>query len=290
MTEPACDPALLDAALLAGLTGLAERAAREAAALVHDGRPDRVEVATTKSSPQDVVTAMDLAAEDRLRAVLHQARPSDGILGEEQGYEPGVSGITWVIDPIDGTVNYLYGLPTYAVLVAAVARREGSEAEAPDPATWTVLASCVRAPALDRAWTATLGGGAFRDGRRLGLGAPPELGLCLLGTGFGYRREVRALQGRVVAGLLPQVRDLRRMGSAGLDLCAVADGSLDLYFERGLNPWDLAAGSLVATEAGAQVSGLHGAAAGESMTVAGHPARLPELVTLLEEAGADEPV
>lgn len=287
MTEPGCDPALLDPTLLAELTGLAERAAREAATLVHDGRPDRVEVATTKSSPGDVVTAMDLAAEERLRAVLHQARPTDGILGEEQGYEPGTSGITWVIDPIDGTVNYLYGLATYCVLVAAVA---GPGLAVPDPATWTVLASCVRAPALDRTWTATLGGGAYRDGRRLTLGTPPELGLCLLGTGFGYREEVRRLQGRVVAGLLPQVRDLRRMGSAGLDLCAVADGSLDLYFERGLNPWDLAAGSLVAGEAGAQVSGLRGEPAGESMTVAGHPARVPELVTLLEQAGADEPV
>ncbi|MCL2091011.1 MAG: inositol monophosphatase [Micrococcales bacterium] len=292
MTEPGCgpaplDPALLDRTLLDELVGLAERAAREAAALVHDGRPDRVEVTATKSSHADIVTAMDLAAEERLRTVLHQARPRDGILGEEQGYEPGTSGITWVIDPVDGTVNYLYGLAAYAVLVAAVT---GPGPAVPDPATWTVLASCVRAPALDRTWTATRGGGAYRDGRRLALGTPPELGLCLLGTGFGYRRAVRALQGRVVAGLLPQVRDLRRMGSAGLDLCAVADGSLDLFFERGLNPWDLAAGSLVAAEAGAQVSGLRGAPAGEAMTVAGHPGRVGELLTLLEQAGADEPV
>ncbi len=296
MTAPGCDPALLDPALLdpallAELAGLAERAAREAAALVHDGRPDRVEVAATKTSPQDVVTAMDLASEVRLRSVLRRARPTDGILGEEQGYEPGTSGVTWVIDPIDGTVNYLYGLPGYAVLVAAVAGPGAGPGQvAPDPATWTVLASCVCAPALGRTWTATRGGGAYRDGRRLVLGAPPPLGLCLLGTGFGYRQEVRRSQGRVVAGLLPQVRDLRRMGSAGLDLCAVADGSLDLYFERGLNPWDLAAGSLVAAEAGAQVSGLRGEPAGEAMTVAGHPLRIPELVTLLEQAAADEPV
>ena len=302
MTEHGCDSAPLDSglpgsavpgstmpgpALLAELASLAERAAREAAALVHDGRPDRVEVAATKSSPQDVVTAMDLAAEDLLRATLHRARPDDGILGEEQGYEPGTSGITWVIDPIDGTVNYLYGLAHYCVLVAAVADPGPG---VPDPATWTVLASCVRAPALDQTWTATLGGGAYRDGRRLALAAPPELGLCLLGTGFGYRREVRELQGRVVSALLPQVRDLRRMGSAGLDLCALADGGLDLYFERGLNPWDLAAGALVATEAGAQVSGLRSEPAGAAMTVAGHPVRVGELLTLLEQAGADEPV
>ncbi|MCL2467738.1 MAG: inositol monophosphatase [Micrococcales bacterium] len=279
------EPYRLDPALPAILTTIAERAACQAGALVHDGRPDEVEVTSTKSSPQDVVTAMDLASEDCLRAVLHQARPDDGILGEERGYEPGTSGVTWVIDPIDGTVNYLYGLAGYAVLVAAVA-----SPGVPDPATWTVLASCVRAPALGHTWTATLGGGAFRDGRRLAVREAPQLGGCLLGTGFGYRREVRELQGQVVARLLPQVRDLRRMGAAGLDLCAVADGTLDLFYEHGLQPWDLAAGSLVVTEAGAQVSGLHGERAGPAMTVAGHAGRIGELIAELEQAGADEPV
>ncbi|MCL2424196.1 MAG: inositol monophosphatase, partial [Micrococcales bacterium] len=247
----------------------------------YDGRPDQVEVAATKTSPQDVVTAMDLASEDCLRNELRTARPDDGILGEEGGYEPGTSQITWVIDPIDGTVNYLYGLPGYAVLVAAV-----TGPGAPDPATWTVLASCVRAPALGRTWTATLGGGAFRDGRRLAARPAPELDGCLLGTGFGYRRADRELQAPVVARLLPQVRDLRRMGAAGLDLCAVADGTLDLFYERGLQPWDLAAGALVVTEAGAQVSGLRGERAGPAMTVAGHPGRIGELITELEQAGA----
>ncbi|MCL2850538.1 MAG: inositol monophosphatase [Micrococcales bacterium] len=276
-------PAVPNHAVLAELTNVAHDAACQAASLIHDGRPDRVEVATTKTSPQDVVTAMDLAAEQCLRTYLHQVRPGDGILGEEQGYEPGTSGVTWVVDPIDGTVNYLYGLASYAVLVAAV-----TAPGVPDPATWTVLASCVRAPALDHTWTATRGGGAWCDGRQLHVGPPPELGLCLLGTGFGYRREVRERQGQVVAGLLPQVRDLRRMGSAGLDLCAVADGRLDLFYETGLNPWDLAAGALIAQEAGAQVSGLRGTCAGPAMTVAGHPGRLPELITYLEQARADD--
>jgi myo-inositol-1(or 4)-monophosphatase len=276
------DPALLEPALLASLVEVAEQAARAAGALVRDGRPDRVEVHATKTSPEDVVTAMDLAAEVSLRRTLAQRRPDDAVLGEEQGLSAGTSGITWVLDPIDGTVNYLYGHAGYAVLVAAVAGP-------PDPATWTVLAGCVHA-GDGRTWTATRGGGAWRDGRRLVLREPPEMGLCLLGTGFGYRREVRELQGRVVAQVLPQVRDIRRMGAAGLDLCAVAEGGLDLYYERGLQPWDLAAGSLVATEAGAQVVGLRGERAGSAMTVAGHPARVGELVGLLERAGADAAV
>jgi len=272
---------------LAALVAIAERAARTAGALIRDERPDRVEVATTKTSPQDVVTAMDLAAETSLRETLGAARPDDAILGEEQGLTPGTSGITWVIDPIDGTVNYLYGWPPgYAVLVAAVSTPPGVE---PDPATWTVLAACVHS-GDGQTWTATRGGGAFRDGRRLELGEPPALPLCLVGTGFGYRREVRELQGRVVARLLPQVRDLRRVGSAGLDLCAVAEGRLDLFYEQGLKPWDMAAGSLIATEAGAQVSGLRGSPAGQAMTVVGHPQRVGELIALLEQAGADEQV
>jgi myo-inositol-1(or 4)-monophosphatase len=276
------DPAVTDPAFLADLVALAERAARAAGALVRDGRPDRVEVHATKTSPEDVVTAMDLAAEESLRQTLLGARPDDAVRGEEQGLSAGTSPVTWVLDPIDGTVNYLYGHSGYAVLVAAVAGP-------PDPSTWTVLAACVHS-GDGRTWTATRGGGAWRDGQRLVLREPPALGLCLLGTGFGYRREVRELQGRVVAQVLPQVRDIRRMGSAGLDLCAVADGRLDVFYERGLKPWDLAAGSLIATEAGAQVCGLRGERAGEPMTVAGHPGRAGELARLLEELGADAPV
>lgn len=266
------------------LVEVAERVAREAGRLVHEGRPERVAVAATKTSPEDVVTAMDLASEELLRRRLAELRPHDGVLGEEQGYVPGTSGVTWVVDPIDGTVNYLYGLPAYAVSVAAVVGPAGP----PDPATWTVAAGCVHAPADGRTFRAGRGLGATLDGRVLQMEEPRPLPGCLVGTGFGYRAERRRAQARVLADLLPRVRDIRRTGSAALDLCNLAAGHLDLYYERGLGAWDLAAGLLVAQEAGALVTGLRGTAPGTAMTVAGWPARAAELVGLLEALDADQ--
>ncbi len=267
------------------LVAVAEQVAREAGKLVHDGRPGRVTVAATKSSPQDVVTAMDLASEDLIRRRLAELRPDDGVLGEEGGYRPGASGITWVVDPIDGTVNYLYGLPAYAVSIAAVT---GPAGEVPQPRTWTALAGCVHGPAVDETYTAARGAGAWADGAPLTIGdGPADLSLSLVGTGFGYRAERRRAQARVLATLLPRVRDIRRVGSAALDLCWVATGRLDLHYERGLNPWDMAAGALVVTEAGGVVRGLHGEPGDEQMAVTG-PARLVEqMVELLAAVGAD---
>ena len=262
------------------LVRIAEHLAREAGELVRHGRPHRVDVASTKSSPIDVVTEMDLAAEALLRDILRRERPDDGVLGEEEGHEEGTSGVTWVLDPIDGTVNYLYGIPAYAVSVAAVIGP-------PDPAAWTVVAACVHAVPDGRTWTAGLGLGASLDGRRLRVNEPRPMGESLLGTGFGYVASRRRAQARVVATLLPQVRDIRRIGSAALDLCTIASGGLDLYYERGLKPWDLAAASLVGTEAGAVVTGLHGSPAGEEMTVAGPPGSVEALVALLEDLRAD---
>lgn len=278
---------------VAELMAVAERVAREAGALVSQGRPDRVTVAATKSSPQDVVTAMDYASEELLRRRLAELRPDDGVLGEERGFTAGPSGVTWVVDPIDGTVNYLYGQPSYSVSVAAVT---GPAGEAPDPRSWTVLASCVHAPTLGVTFTAARGLGAFRDGVRLTIGAgsddlsdglPYDLSGCLVGTGFGYLARRRAAQGRVVAALLPQIRDIRRLGSAAVDLCSVATGSLDAHYERGLQPWDLAGASLVVTEAGGVVVGLRGEPATDVMTVAGPPAVATRLAQLLAELGAD---
>jgi len=266
--------------LVLALQDLAERMARRAGALVRDGRPDRVAVAATKSSAVDVVTAMDLAAEELLRAMITAERPDDAVLGEEGGLTGGTSGVTWVLDPIDGTVNYLYGIPAYSVSVAAVTGQ-------PDPATWTVLAACVHAVADGRTWTAGRGTGAFLDGVPVAVNDARPLAESLVGTGFGYTVDRRRAQGRVVASLLPQVRDIRRMGSAAMDLCTLATGGLDAYYERGLSPWDLAAASLVATEAGASVTGLRGRAAGTEMTVAGPPATVTALVRLLEEQDAD---
>jgi len=267
---------------VAELVAVAEQVAREAGRLVHEGRPDVVGVAATKTSVVDVVTAMDLASEELVRRMLARLRPDDGILGEEGGHEPGTSGVTWVVDPIDGTVNYLYGLPAYAVSVAAVVGE-------PTPATWTALAGCVHAPATGETWTAGRGAGAYLDGRPLTVRPAPPLERCLLGTGFGYLAERRRSQARVVAALLPQVRDIRRAGSAAIDLCHVATGRLDLYYERGLQPWDMAAAALVVAEAGGVVAGLRGRAAGSEMAVAGSRERVEQLVSMLEELAADVP-
>ncbi|WP_432484587.1 inositol monophosphatase family protein [Kineococcus esterisolvens] len=261
--------ALPGAQELAQLRAVAVEAATAAAELVRTGRPDRVEVAATKSSPTDVVTAMDHASERLLREVLGRLRPHDGVLGEEGGHRPGTSGLTWVVDPVDGTVNYLYGLRAYAVSVACVLDPERGTAR-PDPAGWTVLAGCVHDPTAGEVWSAALGQGAsLRDGGGVGgrervLRVPEavDLGQALVATGFGYDAARRAEQAAVLAHLLPRVRDVRRIGSAALDLCWVGAGRLDAYYERGLKPWDMAAGALVAGEAGALVTGFDGGPAG----------------------------
>ncbi|PRY18404.1 inositol monophosphatase family protein [Kineococcus rhizosphaerae] len=266
---------------LARLRALAVEVATAAGELISVGRPDRVEVAATKSSPTDVVTAMDTASEQLLRQRLRAARPQDGFLGEEGGHEPGTSGLTWVVDPIDGTVNYLYGLRSYAVSVAVV----GSQGP-PDPATWTVLAGAVVDPSAGETWSAVLGGGATladaHGTRTLTAGPGPELGQVLLATGFGYDAARRAEQAAVVARLLPRVRDLRRVGTASLDLCAVAAGRVDAYYELGLNPWDFAAGWLVAREAGAVVTDFAGGPAGPHGLVAAGAGLHPVLLEALD--------
>jgi myo-inositol-1(or 4)-monophosphatase len=250
------------------LLALAELAARQAGALIRDQRPADLQVASTKSSPTDVVTAMDTAAEALLTATLLDARPDDGLLGEESGLRSGTSGLTWVVDPIDGTVNYLYDIPAYAVSVAVV---EGE----PQPSSWRVVAGCVHNPRTDETWTATADGPALLNG--VPVPGPREVPLAqaLVGTGFGYTVGRRRKQAQVVAALLPRVRDIRRIGSSALDLCALASGRLDAYYERGLQPWDHAAAGLIASRAGARVSGLNGTAAGAELLVAARP-RLAE--------------
>lgn len=262
------------------LRALAERLAVTAGALVRDGRPATVEVAATKSTGTDPVTEMDRASEDLLRGILAQERPHDAILGEEGDDVAGTSGLTWVVDPIDGTVNYLYGVAGWAVSVAVVAGP-------PDPAEWTILAGAVHSVPGNCTWSAGLGQGATRDGRPIAVSRPAALGECLVGTGFGYDAERRAAQAAVLTHVLPQVRDIRRLGSAAIDLCLLAEGALDLYYERGLNPWDMAAGALVATEAGAVLTGLRGRPATGDMVVAGGADFVAPLAKILEAAGAD---
>jgi myo-inositol-1(or 4)-monophosphatase len=223
---------------------------------------------------------MDRAAEDLIRGLVHRARPDDGLLGEESGLRAGTSGLTWVVDPIDGTVNYLYGLPAYAVSVAVVTGDPRVDGD------WQPLAGCVHDAATGQTWTASLGGGAYLDGRRLHAPRPPDLSGALVGTGFGYRSDRRRAQARVVADLLPRVRDIRRFGCAALDLCNVAAGRLDAYYERGLNPWDIAAGVLVVTESGARLRGPGGGVPGGELLVAGCPPLVDVLGEELDALGA----
>jgi myo-inositol-1(or 4)-monophosphatase len=214
--------------------------AAEAAELVRRERRKGVDVAGTKSSPIDVVTEADKATERLIFDRLSAARPDDGFLGEEGASSESTSGVVWVVDPIDGTVNFLYDIPQYAVSVAATV--DGRS-----------VAGVVVDVAGGETFTATLGGGARRGDVPLDLtGVMTEpLSKRLVGTGFNYVREVKVRQAEAVARMLHEVRDIRRMGSAALDLCAVAAGRLDGYVEEGLNAWDMAAGGLVATEAGA---------------------------------------
>jgi myo-inositol-1(or 4)-monophosphatase len=257
------------------LVALAERVARAAGDLVRDGRPSRVDVASTKSSPTDIVTAMDTASEALLREAIGAARPGDAILGEEGGLIGGSTGLTWVVDPIDGTVNYRYGIPAYAISVAVV------RGDPLDPGGHQVIAGCVHNPVSRETWVATLGGGAWLDGRPIHATSGVSLDRALVGTGFGYQVERRRYAAQVVAEVLPHVRDIRRIGSAALDLAGVATGRLDAFYERGLGAWDLAAGALIAREAGALVGGLAGQPAGPELVVVAGPGLFEALQELL---------
>ena len=241
------------------LLSVAVEVARGAADMARDLREQGVTGVSTKSTATDVVTAADKATERYVIDMLHERRPGDAVLGEESGESTGVGTVRWILDPIDGTVNYLYGLPQYAVSLAA-------------EVDGTIVAGVVRNAATGEEWTATRGGGAYRAGRRLGGSATTELSQTLLATGFGYAATRRAHQAQVLARVLPLVRDIRRFGAAALDLCFAAEGRVDAYFEKGLNLWDHAAGGLIAAEAGLLVTGLAGAPPGPDLVLAAPPA------------------
>ncbi len=265
MTDPG---ALLDVAL---------RIAREAGALLAEGRAHvghHVAVAATKSSPTDVVTAMDRASEALIVKRLDELRPGDGLLAEEGSARASDTGIEWVVDPLDGTVNYLYGVPFWSVSIAARLTA--------DPADQALVA-VVHAPVLGMTWIGSRGQGSSRDGNPMRGSSASTLEQALVGTGFGYDAGRRARQAEVVSRVLPQVRDIRRFGSAAVDLCLAAEGIIDAYFEQGLKPWDRAAGTLIAREAGLTVAGLDGAPPGEQLTIAATPALFTPLHDLLAE-------
>ncbi|MCK0440484.1 inositol monophosphatase [Gordonia alkaliphila] len=201
---------------------------------------------STKSTPTDPVTVADTESERLIRGLLAVVRPHDAILGEEEGGADALAdGVRWVVDPIDGTVNFLYGVPAYAVSVAAQVDGVSQAGAVVDVARGVTY------------W-AWLGGGAWCAGpneepRRLTANPVDDVALALVATGFGYSPIRRRAQGELLAALLPQIRDVRRMGAAALDLCMVAAGAVDAHFEHGLAPWDWAAGGLIAAEAGARV-------------------------------------
>jgi myo-inositol-1(or 4)-monophosphatase len=260
------------------LLRLARDTATEAGRLLASWRADgRPEVASTKSSATDVVTEMDRKSEALITERILSERPGDAILGEEGGQQRESStGVRWVVDPVDGTVNYLYGLPEWAVSIAVEV--DGA-----------IVAACVEVPGLGETYSAFEGGGAWleRAGSRTELRCNRGVSLerALVATGFGYTAGRREVQGAVAGALLPRVRDIRRRGSAAVDLCTVAAGRVDAYYERGLNYWDYAAGGLIAREAGAVVGGLSGRPESTSMTVAAGPDLYPRLAELL--AGLD---
>ena len=261
------------------LLSIARDVTLKAGALAKLRRSEGVEVAAAKSSPVDIVTEADRETERLIRSLLAQARPDDGFYGEESDASGSTSGLHWIVDPIDGTVNFLYGIPHYAVSIAVV---EGD----PDPLTWKALAACVFNPASGEVFTAELGGGAFLGETAIHVAPAVELSQALIATGFAYDSQMRGRQGAVVAQLLPEVRDIRRMGTASLDLCGVATGRVNAYFERTLSPWDHAAGALIAREAGAAVKGFADAAPSREFILAAEPTLAVTLEKRLVELGA----
>lgn len=260
------------------LLTIAREVALQAGALAKQRRSEGVEVAASKSSPVDIVTEADRETERLIRSLLADRRPDDGFFGEESDASSSTSGLHWIVDPIDGTVNFLYGIPHYAVSIAVV---EGE----PDPLTWRALAAAVVNPASGELFTAAVGEGAFLHDQRIAVAEPVELAQALVATGFAYDSAMRGRQGAVVAQLLPEVRDIRRQGTASLDLCFVASGRLNAYFERTLSPWDHAAGALIAREAGARVSGLNGAAPSKDFIIAAEPSLADRLEARLLQLG-----
>ena len=279
--------------MTAELLTLATSIALEAGELAARRRREGVEVAATKSTVVDVVTEADREVELLIRGRIADARPGDGILGEEGGGQSGTSGLTWVVDPIDGTTNYLYGIPHYAVSIAVV---EGE----PDTQTWVDAVGVVHNPASGELYAAAKGAGArlVSTGSTTGrTGSTTELRVAdavplaeaLVGTGFAYASKMRGVQGAIATRLLPLIRDIRRQGTASLDLGFVAAGRLNAYYERTLSPWDHAAGAIIAREAGAVVKGLGDAAPSRDFIIAGHPRLVAELEELLVGFGVAEP-
>lgn len=228
----------------------------------------------TKSTGTDLVTDIDVAADRLIMDRIGDARADDGFITEEHAADAGTSGVTWVIDPIDGTTNFVYGLAPHLVSIGA--RTDDG----------TPLVGVIVEISSGTAYTATIGGGAFRDGAPISVRPAPPLAEALVSTGFGYSIDRRTAQAEVLARVIGSVRDVRRRGAAAADLCSVAEGTTDAYWEVGLNEWDRAAGTLIATEAGAACEAIGGGPVDDHSLVTAHPALIGELQRLLVDAGA----
>jgi myo-inositol-1(or 4)-monophosphatase len=252
------------ATFLDSLLTLATSWANEAGDLIREGLK-RQRTMTSKSSATDLVTEMDSAAEKLIVSAIDEHRPDDGILGEEGTARTGTTGVRWVIDPIDGTTNYVYRHPLFSVSIGVEIDGVG-------------VAGAVCAPMIGDTYAARVGGGAFRNGMPIAVSTETDLAHALIGTGFAYKADLRAVQGQRLADLVPQVRDVRRGGSAAIDLCFVADGRLDGYYEDGLNQWDECAGLVIASEAGAVFSRVE---LNRPTLVVANPSLHPQVETLL---------
>jgi myo-inositol-1(or 4)-monophosphatase len=255
------------------LLQLAESLAHDAAAHLREA-VHHVQEVDTKTTLTDMVTATDRASERLIVEGIRAARPDDAILGEEGTADQGTSGVRWIVDPLDGTTNFLYCLPAFAVSIAV-------------EVDGVVEVGVVVDAARNETFSALRGGGAHADGRVLRCRDAHDLATALVGTGFSYDAGRRARQGAALAQVLPVVRDIRRVGAAAIDLCWVAAGRLDAFYERGLAPWDLAAGALVAQEAGATIGDLEGGPPSGAFALAAAPAIFDPLRAVLLSAGAD---
>jgi myo-inositol-1(or 4)-monophosphatase len=258
------------------LLALAEGLARQAGALIRDGRRSGLTDVGTKSSVTDMVTEFDRASEALIVHGLQEVRPDDTIVGEEGMGRTGSSELTWYVDPIDGTTNYLYELPVYAVSIGA------SDLDGP-------LVGVVHLPVLGETFTAVRGHGAWLGGARIHCRPHDDLSTSLIATGFSYLPGSRTAQATVISRVIGQVRDIRRLGAASADLCFVACGRFDGYFELGLASWDLAAGELIARESGARTSDFSGGPARPGQVVAATPGIHDALLALLADSDAAAP-
>ena len=252
---------------------VAAEAAEVAASLLRND-PGEDLLIRSKSSRTDLVTDMDTACESAIVEFLARCRPDDGVIGEEGSGRDGISGVRWIIDPIDGTVNYVYGHVGYGVSVAAELDGE-------------VVAGAVIDPVLDETFTARRGGGARLNGQPITVRLDGDPTMALVATGFSYDHGRRPRQAEVLGDLLPHIGDIRRVGGAAIDLCSVACGRVDAFFEVGLNLWDYAAGALIAHEAGAVVQDLAGGPPSSNFVFAAAPAVAGALAKLLQDAEAD---